>query len=411
MDFWNIITIIIIIFCFIEILTFVWIRLVRKYFPWLITEKDEHPKLSKDGLARFIPNGFDPELGWVRKPNTSHYESGKNGRTRWSINSNGSRTNPSFENKQSVISCYGDSFTFARQVNDNETWEHHMSKKLGTNVLNFGVGNYGADQSLLRLKREFLKNRTKIVILGVVPDTVSRILSCWKHYYEYGNTFAFKPRFTLKNNNLNLIKNIINEETRFSKYFDYLSQIQEHDYFYRAKFKKEKIHFPYSFTIFKNTRRNFSIIWWVTIIRILSTLGSNTSKISWNPMRTIMRVNLEWRVRLYKNEQTTTLLKEIIREFVSYSKEQRFTPVFVFLPQKDDLLFIKKNYNFYDEFVKSLSEINSLNYIDITKNILNDSNLDNYYSDDNEYGGHYSKLGNQKIAEIIHNELSKLDLV
>ena len=411
MDFWNIITIIIIIFCFIEILTFVWIRLVRKYFPWLITEKDEHPKLSKDGLARFIPNGFDPELGWVRKPNTSHYESGKNGRTRWSINSNGSRTNPSFENKQSVISCYGDSFTFARQVNDNETWEHHMSKKLGTNVLNFGVGNYGADQSLLRLKREFLKNRTKIVILGVVPDTVSRILSCWKHYYEYGNTFAFKPRFTLKNNNLNLIKNIINEETRFSKYFDYLSQIQEHDYFYRAKFKKEKIHFPYSFTIFKNTRRNFSIIWWVTIIRILSTLGSNTSKISWNPMRTIMRVNLEWRVRLYKNEQTTTLLKEIIREFVSYSKEQRFTPVFVFLPQKDDLLFIKKNYNFYDEFVKSLSEINSLNYIDITKNILNDSNLDNYYSDDNEYGGHYSKLGNQKIAEIIHSELSKLDLV
>ncbi len=411
MDFWNIITIIIIIFCFIEILTFVWIRLVRKYFPWLITEKDEHPKLSKDGLARFIPNGFDPELGWVRKPNTSHYESGKNGRTRWSINSNGSRTNPSFENKQSVISCYGDSFTFARQVNDNETWEHHMSKKLGTNVLNFGVGNYGADQSLLRLKREFLKNRTKIVILGVVPDTVSRILSCWKHYYEYGNTFAFKPRFTLKNNNLNLIKNIINEETRFSKYFDYLSQIQEHDYFYRAKFKKEKIHFPYSFTIFKNTRRNFSIISWVTIIRILSTLGSNTSKISWNPMRTIMRVNLEWRVRLYKNEQTTTLLKEIIREFVSYSKEQRFTPVFVFLPQKDDLLFIKKNYNFYDEFVKSLSEINSLNYIDITKNILNDSNLDNYYSDDNEYGGHYSKLGNQKIAEIIHSELSKLDLV
>ena len=256
-----------------------------------------------------------------------------------------------------------------------------------------------------------MKNRTKIVILGVVPDTVSRILSCWKHYYEYGNTFAFKPRFTLKNNNLNLIKNIINEETRFSKYFDYLSQIQEHDYFYRAKFKKEKIHFPYSFTIFKNTRRNFSIIWWVTIIRILSTLGSNTSKISWNPMRTIMRVNLEWRVRLYKNEQTTTLLKEIIREFVSYSKEQRFTPVFVFLPQKDDLLFIKKNYNFYDEFVKSLSEINSLNYIDITKNILNDSNLDNYYSDDNEYGGHYSKLGNQKIAEIIHSELSKLDLV
>ena len=32
---------------------------VREQFPWLITEKDEIPNLSKDGLAKFIPHGFD----------------------------------------------------------------------------------------------------------------------------------------------------------------------------------------------------------------------------------------------------------------------------------------------------------------------------------------------------------------
>ena len=41
--------------------------------------------------------------------------------------------------KQSIISCYGDSFTFCRQVNDDETWEHYLSKKLKTNVKNFAV--------------------------------------------------------------------------------------------------------------------------------------------------------------------------------------------------------------------------------------------------------------------------------
>ena len=66
-----------------------------------------------------------------------------------------------------------------------------------TNVLNFGVGNYGMDQAYLRLKREYDKNRTEIVILAVVPETIVRVLNVYKHYYEYGNTFGFKPRFIL----------------------------------------------------------------------------------------------------------------------------------------------------------------------------------------------------------------------
>ena len=138
--------------------------------------------------------------------------------SRWTINEFGARTNPGFDFKISTISCYGDSFTFCRQVNDDETWEYHLSKLQNTNVKNFGVGNYGLDQTILRLKREYPKNKTKIVIVGVVPDTISRILSSWKHYYEYGNTFAFKPRFILKNNILQVIKNPIDDETKFKKY-------------------------------------------------------------------------------------------------------------------------------------------------------------------------------------------------
>ena len=124
----------------------------------------------------------------------------------------------SFENLGSKISCYGDSFAFCRQVNDNETWEHYLSKSFHDNVLNFGVGNYGIDQAILRLKRDFPKNPTEIVILCVVPDTIRRILNVWKHYFEYGNTFGFKPRFILDNNELKLIKNPIDENKKFEKY-------------------------------------------------------------------------------------------------------------------------------------------------------------------------------------------------
>ena len=46
------------------------------------------------------------------------------------------------ENIKSNILCFGDSFTFCRQVNDNETWEYYLSELENTNVKNFGVGRF-----------------------------------------------------------------------------------------------------------------------------------------------------------------------------------------------------------------------------------------------------------------------------
>lgn len=396
-----------IVFALSEIILFFWIRVISKNFQWLITRKDELPKLSKSGLRKFIDIGYDPELGWVRKPNTSNYEEGTEGRTEWKINQNGARDNPGFENIKSNISCYGDSFTFCRQVNNNETWEHYLSQLENTNVKNFGVGNYGIDQSLLRLKREFPKNKTQKVILAVVPDTISRIMSYWKHYYEYGNTFAFKPKFILKNEELFLLKNIIDKEEKFYEYEKYLDEIKKHDYFYNNKFRKEEIRFPYIFHTFKNAKRNFSILYWVSKIQILKKLNKPISKIEWFPMQTIMKINLEWRLKLYENKIARKILIKIIEEFIKFGKDNEFVPIFLFIPQKDDIIFIKNNFHFFKSFVEMIEKINGLYMIDVTEKILEKSNLDELYSDDNQYGGHLSKKGNQLLATIIHNEMKK----
>ncbi|NDF27340.1 MAG: hypothetical protein EB153_07300 [Nitrosopumilaceae archaeon] len=219
------------------------IRYVNKKFQWLIMSKDERPVLSEEGLRKFIPIGYDSELGWIRKPNTDGIEKSNDMESKWTINGIGARANPGFDDRQSTISCYGDSFTFCRQVNNNETWEHYLSELRDTNVKNFGVGKYP-------------KNKTEIVIIGVVPDTISRILSSWKHYYEYGNTFAFKPRFVIKNEKLVLIKNIIDEESKFRSYERFLPEIKKNDFFYKNKFRKEIIRFPYSIYLLRNLSRN-----------------------------------------------------------------------------------------------------------------------------------------------------------
>ena len=382
----------------------------RKEFQWLITKNDEFPEFSKDGLEKFFIHGYDPELGWVRKPNTQHDEKSKDEITQWTVNEKGARTNPNFEDKRSNISCYGDSFTFSRQVNDNETWEQQFSKKIKSNVQNFGVGNYGIDQALLRLKREFIKNKTDIVIMGVVPDTITRILSVWKHYSEYGNTFGFKPRFIIKNNSLVLIKNPIDNQEKFLNYDKYLDKIRKYDYFYEKKFKKEIIKIPYAISIFKNLRRNIGIIYWIKRIQRLKN-NDNLDDIKWEAMKYVMKQNLEWRIKLFQDNYSQKLLKMIIEEYVNFSREQNFKPIFIFLPQNDDLIFIKNNFHFYKKFSKELELIKGLTVIDITKELLKESNLENFYSDDNSYGGHYSKKGNEKIAEILYNKMKELELI
>jgi len=385
-----------------EVGSYILVNKLRERFQWLITPKDEYPQLSEEGLKKFFKHGYDPELGWIRKPNTEKKEFGKSGITKYHIDADGSRKNPGHENLPKKISFYGDSFIFSRQADDDETCQWHLSELTKTNVLNFSVGNYGIDQALLRLKREYSKNKTHVVIMGVVPSTIVRILCVWKHYNEFGNTFGFKPRFILEKGELKLIKNIIDDESKFTKYGEYIEEIRKHDYFYETKFKKEMIKFPYFVSILSNPSRNISII--PSVIKY-NWIKKEKVKDYPAPMEIIMEINLKLRYKLYtKNREAVDLFIKLLEDFAAYGKKNNFTPVFLFMPQKDDLLFIRKKKSvYYSDFIEKIQ--NDIFTIDLIPYLLNRNDIDEVYSDDNVYGGHFSSYGNKLIAKIIYQAL------
>ena len=45
--------------------------------------------------------------------------------------------------------------------------------------------------------------------------------------------------------------------------------------------------------------------------------------------------------------------------------------------------------------------------IDAVNDLVKEHDIDAFYSDNNEYGGHFSREGNYRIATIIYNELIK----
>ena len=63
MEFWSILGIIVGIWGIIELTLYFLTSFVRRHFQWLILGQDEKPDLSNDGLNKFIPHGYDTELG------------------------------------------------------------------------------------------------------------------------------------------------------------------------------------------------------------------------------------------------------------------------------------------------------------------------------------------------------------
>jgi len=406
---------IVLIFFIVELFLHILILRLSKRFDTILTKRDKYPLLDTEGLEKFFKTGYDPELGWVRKPNTSKTEDSFSGEKSYNINSTGSRVNPGHEKQKTKIITFGDSYTFCREVNDDETWQHYLAKILKCNVSNFGVGNYGLDQALLRFKKEVKNYKdAKHVIIGVVPETIQRNLTMWKHYSEPGNTFGFKPRFILKNNKLVLIPNPADVKEKFLELKKIIQIANKYDHFYE-EFKKSLFTFPYTFSILKNPKRNVLLLTSSSIALFFEKV-----KINWRELSFIssgkIKDKLDTRVlkkeSYYKDKNLSELTLAIIKEFNKTAKENKLNPVFMMMPQPDDLEFIKKNKKvYYEDFIKEIGKI--MKCIDFGEVFLKlKEPLDifpskKYSKTYKVYGGHYSNLGNKLVAEEINKIIKK----
>jgi hypothetical protein len=381
----------------VEISLFLVVNWQRRSFPWLITKQDESPTLDTGALKKFIESSFDPHLGWVRRADSNGIENGQKGPIAFHIDSLGSRVN-SFQKSPPAIAAFGDSYAFCRQVEDDETWEAQLAQHEGFGVLNFGVGNYGVDQALLRYEGMSLPDTVRVVAMGFVPETICRIQSYWKHYLEFGNTFAFKPRFILDpEDKLVLLENIVRCEEDFATYQEILPRIREADEFYEKKFRSQQFRFPYIFSLMRNPLKQSMLICAVAIRGLLRALGLSSHRIDNIPFTLVMKNNLCDAYRLYGDSKSTKLLSEILLRFKKEADRRGHLPLVVVIPQ---LLDLKLNNNksvpyreYFSEFAKQIP------VLDFTDHFMNTEYEKLYIND--QYGGHLSVDGNRLVAQVI----------
>jgi len=376
------------------------VKYFRKEFQWLITEADDTPIFDKIAFDKFMLASFDKELGWTKKPNTHGLERGKFGDIEFHIDGNGSRHNPI--GLETSIVTFGDSYTFCRQVEDCQTWQVYLSKILDDKVLNFGIGNYGVDQAFLSYQRQILPKDTKVVILGFVPETICRIQSSWKHYLEFGNTFAFKPRFTIEGGELKLHNNLLTGPEDFYRLNKIILKAQENDAFYKNKFKRLQFRFPYLLRYLSNFKRSTNLLYLLIKRKFFNLLKKSNSAIENAPFSKIMHENIMVSHNMYSDKNACDLLEAILLKFCDLAHERGHLPLIVVMPQLIDMeIFKKSKISPYQSFFLRINEKERV--LDMTQ-YLNTDNLSQFYTDD-VYGGHFSDMGNRLVADKISEHL------
>lgn len=407
-----------ILFVIIEIST----KNVIDKLPYTFLVVEEFPCIEAADLNKF--NSFDEHLGWERQPNESRKKKmdrsvGNNDKSHYityTTDDYGSRVSPiARESSDISISTYGDSFCFCREVNDNETLQYHLAKELNLHVSNYGVGNYGLDQSLLRMQRRFPDDPSDYVIM-IVSDfaAIPRLVSVWKHYFEFGNTFAVKPRFKLNKNNLSLVKSPISTKSEILDLSTHKQYLREHDHHYNHWFKDHYHSFPYS-TFWLRDLCNIpytSITGTEYVIRNYIANPPFHQKIT--SIKHYFRAHKYrqqsanmWDYRRILEEEFDQLFMEILAEFTEYAIQHDAEPIFMPIydpgwqrsefdvnPLSSDLLNRTDN------------RCPRLNIIDKRSDLLDSVEyIDDLYVGKKPFLGHPNTFANQANAKYIANHI------
>ncbi len=381
---------------------------------------EEFPEIDRELLDKFT--SFDPELGWVPQPDMTKQKDtgdhlpgedmGDNVVT-YSTDEYGSRVCPARERADGhaddgvTVSTYGDSYCFCREVNDDETVQNYLAEELDTHVGNYGGGNYGLDQALLRLKRQYRDDPTDYVFMYVTASSIARILSVWKHYQEFGNVLAVKPRYTLEDGSLKLIESPVDDKEELLDLESKAEFLRTHDYHYEHWFKSHLASFPYAPHFLRNPNQVryalYSALKDIESRFELSIPGGDFDRRQAQTALRLERPRVEYHEELFDKKED--LFSEIIEEFVSYGKQEEFTPVFVMVQQLRYAKYEAEHGPIYGDLLDRLDEkYSDLITVDMAEHLAETGDVESLYVQRGE-GGHYSPETNQRIAEILAREV------
>lgn len=319
---------------------------------------------------------LDPELGWRYAPGVTRgpYTSGARG-------ARGPRDYPLVPRPGTIrLAAFGDSFVHGNEVSDRQVWSAQLEAlRPDTEVLNFGVGGYGADQALLLYRRQRPTLAAHVVVLGLSEMMYARNLSRCRRFLSPRDLPLFKPRFQLDGRSeLRLVDHPFPDEAALRRLLDQPDRILESaegDFFFEP-------------LVWRNALYD-----WSASVRLFSTL---TSKV-WHS-----RVRPD---RLYRGDamnpdsEALPLLVALVSRFADEVEAAGSAFAVVVLPHRRSDLFGSGA----PSYAALLDRLDGVRVIDLATSLKAAfaRDPDALYAP----GGHYSAAGNEVVARRLGRAL------
>jgi hypothetical protein len=261
-------------------------------------------------------------------------------------------------------SAFGDSFTNADEVMDNEAWPFLLSELLGCKIENFGVNGYGLDQAYLKYLK--YKPRGELVIVALFQEMMRRDFAASWRFYGFLSKALPKPLFRLHNGTLELEKPPPILET---------ASIRRHHVNdrYAVPFVVE---FPYSLALAR-----------VLYYRAVKTAFAHN--------------RLEPHEVVWRDQEALALTSAILQRYMQDASGDRKRLVLLMLPAPGQ---VASNWPPYDSYVAKLHEsMPDLCIVDPFASLRAKYNVGGTLSAPK---GHFNKAGNEAIAQAVFNSLS-----
>jgi hypothetical protein len=245
---------------------------------------------------------YEPRLGW-----SNHYQTPL-----------GERPVPKVYDN-ALVSSYGDSYTYCAEVEDADTWQVDLSKRLGMGIRNFGVGGYGTGQAYLRFHDEFHESPTRIATLGLITENINRIVNVYRPYYFPHTQLPFsKPRFLLQDGELLLQENPVRTASELDRLSNttFLRKLGRHDWWYNRDNYPE-LRFPYGAILF-NKR-----MWAEAIYGKVVEPINDVNPRPWEAL---------WRER-----EARQLMFALFDQFTAEARQLGAVPLILVFPQREDV--------------------------------------------------------------------------
>jgi hypothetical protein len=305
---------------------------------------------------------YDPHLGWVRKPK-------------------GTVAHHTADSKNTIrIAAFGDSFTASSEI------ERLALSSENLEILNFGVGGYGFDQTYLRYLQDGTTFDFHIVLIGFMTENSNRNLNVYRPFYlPIGRIACSKPRFKLANGELKLIKNPFDKLSHYQELLDNpketLERLGLHDYYFDHRPNSGVCDFSSTVRLVK------LVIWGLKHNHLIRSYISNG----------------------FYNEESEAfqITTRIFDKYYEAVLKNRSSPLIILFPRKADVYQYQRNkkkvyqplIDYFDDkgyrFIDLLDAFDQQKPAPKTKDVFQPD------------GMHYNDKGNKIIRSYIHSYLAR----